>query len=121
MKTCPHCGGELPRPKATPKPPKYATAEARKLALQVGDTAATQRRAQRDRREVYPALRKLGQFGSAQVGEALRAAGRHYSEHSAVLNRGVMRGWIRLVGQKHRGRRLVRVFEITDVGAALDQ
>jgi hypothetical protein len=112
VKTCPHCGGELPRA-AAKFTPKYPTAEARRAALVLGYKAATDRRAERDRAQVYPLLRKhKAGFGSGDVGEALRAVGRLYSENSAVLMRGVDRGWIRLVGERRRGRRLVRAWRV---------
>lgn len=106
---CPTCGRSYPKKRSQPK---YRTHAERLAAVHVAIKATTDARAERDRQEILPLLPLT--FRSRDVGEALRKVGRHWSEHLAVLNRLVARGWIVLEGLDPDDRRMVRVWRKAD-------
>lgn len=81
---CPTCGHTWPV-----APP---VDDARRLAHQAALRKAMERRAAVDQVTVWPKVPEL--FTARQVGEGCRAAGRHWSEHQAVIGRADRLGLI---------------------------
>lgn len=69
-----------------------------------------ERRAQRDL-TAWAHVPEL--FVARQVGEAMRAAGRHWSEHQGAMGRAERLGWVALVARVMIGRRECKLWRKT--------
>lgn len=100
---CPTCGRTYP---VNPSP-KYASEEERLEAVRALNAARIARKVARDVETVLPLL--PDPFTVGDVGHAVEARGRHWSESQSVLARWINAGVVVLVG-RHAGGRRTRLF-----------
>lgn len=102
---CPTCGNVWPV-----APAASAAADARQAAHRAKIAQLVEQRAQRDL-TAWTHVPEL--FVARQVGEAMRAAGRHWSEHQGAMGRAERLGWVALVARVMIGRRECKLWRKT--------
>ena len=83
---CPSCGRPLPKVRTTLTPEERIAKRRAQIAAKMTE------RAERDRRMLFPLLDET--FRLPDVGYAMRAHGRHWSEAQAAIQRWARLGWI---------------------------